>query len=201
MLVQRSHLQPHGRAPLGHQGKKHRAVQKWLCEVRKGNTPDARPLFLLSPAQRHAQLVQLKMLDLNISARMLRSSECAPVCVWYAQVTLTWRYGGMSASVAGDVVGGWHHNVPLQRKQTGLWAALKAGEAISAVPLQLTASGLRQKIVKNYSNCRKFPLKCQIGRYLSPFTSAEFAKQFVAQSKTKFKLDSDMLESGSLTRQ
>uniref|UniRef100_A0A7S3QR52 AMP-activated protein kinase glycogen-binding domain-containing protein n=1 Tax=Dunaliella tertiolecta TaxID=3047 RepID=A0A7S3QR52_DUNTE len=31
------------------------------------------------------------------------------------RVTLTWRYGGMSASVAGDVVGGWHHNVPLQR--------------------------------------------------------------------------------------
>eukprot|EP00983_Pelagomonas_calceolata_P108414 1159455-Pelagomonas_calceolata.AAC.6 len=63
----------------------------------------------------------------------------------------------------------------------------------SAVPSRLTVSG--QKTVKNDSNCGKCPLKSKFSRYLSPFTFAEFVKQFVAQSKTRFKLNSDMLES------
>lgn len=35
------------------------------------------------------------------------------------QVVLTWRYGGLSAYVAGDVVGSWSSRVPLLRCKVG----------------------------------------------------------------------------------
>lgn len=40
----------------------------------------------------------------------------ALVFISFTQVKLTWQYGGMSTSLAGDVVGGWDKEVPLERE-------------------------------------------------------------------------------------
>ncbi len=52
------------------------------------------------------------------------------VCLCVSQVVLTWRYGGLTAAVAGDLVGSWSARMPLMRckNPSGCKGTVQRGE-------------------------------------------------------------------------